>query len=204
MTDPVEPDPFEDLNRAVREEWRAETTPYERIREVASRTYTPIDAERLADDACTSPKTARKHLDSLADGGFVDTMTGAHGATLYRRSAESLVVEQASDVLSEVSTEELRDRIAEMRERITEYQRKYGVESPAELTVERTNELLDGSVPDGADTEESEPSGADPETVRDWETTRRNLAFANAALSIANAREFVGTDVRGNETASSS
>lgn len=196
MADTVEPGPFEDVNQAVRDEWEAETTPYERIREVISLTYTPTGAETLADDACTSPKTARKHLTALVNDGFVDTEPGASGATLYYRSAESLVVEQAADILSEISTEELRDRITEMREQVVEFQQKYGVESPEELTVERTNELLD----------ESERARGEPddEVIRDWKTTRRNLAFANAALSIANARKFVEMDAQSNnETASS-
>ncbi|PSP93449.1 transcriptional regulator [Halobacteriales archaeon QS_4_62_28] len=196
MTDPGEPEAFDDVNQAVRDEWKAETTPYERIREVISRTYTPTDAETLADEACTSPKTARKHLNTLADGGFVATETGANGATLYRRSAESLVVEQAGDILSQVSTEELRERIAEMREQLMNFQREYGVESPEELAIDRTNELLDESGDGGG-----EP---DDETIREWKTTRRNLAFANAALSIANARRFVETGSRtDNESVSS-
>jgi len=45
MADPTEPDPYEDVNQAVSEEWVAETTPYERIREVISRVYTAIDAK---------------------------------------------------------------------------------------------------------------------------------------------------------------
>ena len=188
MTDPGEPEAFDDVNQTVRDEWKAETTPYERIREVISRTYTPTDAETLADEACTSPKTARKHLNTLADDGFVATGTGANGATLYRRSAESLVVEQAGDILSQVSTEDLRERIAEMREQLTDFQREYGVESPEELAIDRTNELLDESGHG-----DGEP---DDETIREWKTTRRNLAFANAALSIANARRFVETGSR--------
>ena len=185
MTDPGEPEAFDDVNQAVRDEWTGETTPYERIREIISRTYTPTDAETLADEACTSPKTARKHLNTLADDGFVATETGANGATLYRRSAESLVVEQAGDILSQVSTEDLRERIAEMREQLTDFQREYGVESPEELAIDRTNELLDES--------EDGDRESDDETIRKWKTTRRNLAFANAALSIANARRFVET-----------
>ena len=196
MTDPGEPEAFDDVNQAVRDEWTGETTPYERIREVISRTYTPTNVETLADEACTSPKTARKHLNTLADDGFVATDTGANGATLYRRSAESLVVEQAGDILSQVSTEDLRERIAEMREQLTDFQREYGVESPEELAIDRTNELLDESGHG-----DGEP---DDETIRKWKTTRRNLAFANAALSIANARRFVETGSRtDNESVSS-
>jgi len=197
MTGPAEPEPFEDINQAVREDWVAGTTPYERVREVVSRTYAPTGADTLADHAHTSPKTARKHLNTLADDGFVTTETGANGATLYRRSAESLVVEQAADILSEVSTEKLRDRIAEMRDQIGEFQQEYGVESPEELAVDQTNALLDESTRTG--------EKPDDETIREWKTTRRNLAFANAALSIANAEKFVEAGSQtDNETVSSS
>jgi len=41
----------------------------------------------------------------LADEGFVETMAGEHGGTLYRRSPQSLVVEQAADILDNVSTD---------------------------------------------------------------------------------------------------
>jgi DNA-binding IscR family transcriptional regulator len=186
VTDSVAPDSFDDVDEAVGEEWEAETTPYERVREVISREYTPRSAETVAADARTSPKTARKHLEALAEEGFVTASTGDHGGTYYRRSPESLVVEQATDVLSHVSLDELVNRIAAMRETITEFQTEYGVESPEELMVERANQTL-------SEASENERE-IDPDTLQEWQTTRRNLAFANAALSIANAERFVGGD----------
>jgi DNA-binding IscR family transcriptional regulator len=186
MTDSVAPDPFDDVNEAVGEEWEAETTPYERVREVISREYTPRSAETVAADARTSPKTARKHLKALAEEGFVTASTGDHGGTYYRRSPESLVVEQATDVLSHVSLDELVNRIAAMRETIREFQTEYGIESPEELMIEQANQTL-------SEASENERE-IDPDTLQEWQTTRRNLAFANAALSIANAERFVGGD----------
>lgn len=176
------------VNQAVRADWEAETTPYERIRVVISRTYTPTTADDIADNAVTSPKTARKHLETLADEGFVTTEAGANGATLYSRSEESLVVEQAAEMRSELSTDELRRRVVKMRDQLREFQETYGVNSPEELTIEQTNEMLTEKAPGHAD--------ADEQTIRRWKTTRRNLAFANAALSIANAEQFVDRDPR--------
>lgn len=87
-----------------------------------------------------------------------------------------------------MSIDDLRDRISEMRAQLTAFQEEYGVESPEELTIDRTNELLaDGEQNGGM---------ADDETIREWQTTRRNLAFANAALSIANAEKFLETGSR--------
>jgi len=188
MDDRDPPREFADVNEAVGDDWEAETTPYERIRHVIAHAYSPVSADAVAEDARTAPKTARKHLNTLAAEGFVETETGEHGGTLYRRSPESLVVEQAADILEHVSTDELVTRIQEMREQLTEYQSRFGVESPEELAVDQTNQALASS--------ESAADEIDPETIREWKTLRRNLAFANAALSIGNAEQFVDGDRR--------
>lgn len=193
MTGSTAPEEFDDVNEAVGAEWEAETTPYERVREIISRVYTPVSANAVADTARTSPKTARKHLNALNDEGFVTTDTGENGGMTYRRSPESLVVEQAADIREHVSPEELIARVSDMRERINDFQTEYGVESPEELVVEQTNQTLF----EAAATHEN----LDSETIREWQTTRRNLAFANAALSIANAERFVGDESRPNGSA---
>ena len=191
MTDPEDFEAFADVNEAVADEWEAETTPYERVREVISHRYSPVSADAVAEDARTSAKTARKHLNALAAEGFVETEPGEKGGTYYRRSAESLVVEQAAEILANVSTDELVDRIDEMRGTIRDFQAEYGVGSPEELTVDQTNRILSET-----DSGATEP---DSEDLREWRTTRRNLAFANAALSIANAKRFVDGDSRSSE-----
>jgi len=188
MADRTPPAEFADVNEAVGAEWESETTPYERIRQVIAHTYRPVSADAVADDARTAPKTARKHLNTLADEGFVETSPGDQGGTLYRRSSESLVVEQAADILEHVSTDELVTRIQEMRGQLSEYRSKFGVDSPEELAVTQTNEALAR--------DESPPDEINPATIREWKTLRRNLAFANAALSIGNAEQFVDTDRR--------
>jgi len=191
MSNQRPPEEFTDVNEAVGAEWESETTPYERIRQVIRHRYSPVSADTVADEARTAPKTARKHLNTLADEGFVETTPGEHGSTLYRRSSESLVVEQAADILAHVSTDELATRIQEMREQLTEYQAEFGVDSPEELAVTQTNQTLDESG--------SQPDEIDPERIREWKTLRRNLAFANAALSIGNAEQFVDGDRRSSD-----
>lgn len=101
---------------------------------------------------------------------------------------ESLILEQVADILEHVSRDELASRIAEMREKLTEDQSECGVDSPEELAVDQTNRALSGSG--------SPQAEIDPETLREWKTLRRNLAFANAALSIGNAEQFVDGDRR--------
>jgi DNA-binding IscR family transcriptional regulator len=188
MDTPNPPEKFSDVNEAVSDDWESETTPYERIRHAIAHTYSPISADAVAEDALTTPKTARKHLNTLTEEGFVETETGEHGGTLYRRSPESLVVEQAADILEHVSTDELVTRIQEMREQLSAYQSEFGVESPEELVVNQTNQVLAAA--------ESTPDEPDPETIREWKTLRRNIAFANAALSIGHAEQFIDGDRR--------
>ena len=183
MTDREPPANFADVNEAVGADWEAETTPYERIRHVIAHSYRPIKADTVADEARTAPKTARKHLNTLTEEGFVTTTTGDNGATLYRRSPESLVMEQAADILQEVSTDELNERIQTMRKELSEFQKEFDADSPEALTVDQTNHILSES-----GSAEAQP---DPETIREWKTLRRNLAFANAALSIGTAEQFV-------------
>ena len=78
-----------------------------------------------------------------------------------------------------------------MRERISDFQTEYSVESPEELVVDRTNRTLSEAASDHED--------LDPDAIREWQTTRRNLALANAALSIANAERFVDEESRSDE-----
>lgn len=191
MSEPPAPDEYTDVNEAVGETWEAETTPYERVREVIKYEYTPTTVDAIAEDARTSPKTARKHLTALAEEGFATTEAGEYGATLFRRSPESLVLEQAADILDRLSVDELTERIQAMREELAAYQAEFGVESPEELTVDQTNQLLAGE----------SSSSIDSETLQEWQTTRRNLAFANAALSIATAERFVDDTTAGGTTA---
>ncbi|SEV94594.1 DUF7342 family protein [Natrinema salifodinae] len=163
-----DPGEFDDVNEAVSAEWEAETTSYERVREIIGRAYIPVSADAVADAAGTSPKTARKHLNDLDEGGFVMTVISENGGTTYRRSPESLVTEQASDIRDHVSADELGTRVSEMRDRIRDLQTEYDAESPELLTSE----------------------DIDSETVREWQTTRRNLAFASAALATESDRDI--------------
>jgi len=61
-----------------------------------------------------------------------------------------------------------------MRDQLSSYQSEYSVDSPEELAVEQTNQALSESA--------SAQRDIDAETIQEWQTLRRNLAFANAAL----------------------
>lgn len=160
-----------DVNDAVVEEWVEETTPFERVYEVVHRTYDPESAEQIADRARVSPTTARKHLRTLVDSGEVTT-TQDGGTTRYRRSETAIVTEHAQSLLAELTHEEIASGIADMKAKIRQWRDAYGVDSPEEFA--RELDVRD------ADSEHGE-------ILTEWQTTRRNLALAQATLAIGEA-----------------
>jgi len=179
---PDEPDPADQtetgdgtdsVDEAVVAEWVAETTPFERVHEVVRHTYDPQSADEIAQRARVSPTTARKHLRSLVDAGAVVTEEEAR-TTRYRRSETAIVTEHAQSLLAEQTPEDIAAGVADMKERMREWREEYGVESPEEFAREL-------SVNDA----DSEHGGL----LREWQTIRRNVALAEAALAIADAQE---------------
>jgi len=166
-----EPPHEDNVNETVVAEWKADTTPFDRVRTVMKRTYTPHLAPEIAERAETTPTTARKHLRTLAENGFVDTVPAGGDTIQYKRSNESLVLEQAHDLLEEIDRDTLTSRIAAMRAEIRDYRNEFDADSPEDAAVH-------------ADT-------IDPEVLREWQTTRRNLTIAKAALALGEAEDTV-------------
>lgn len=159
-----------DINEQVTAEWVDETTPFERVREIMKRTYEPQPVGQIAERAHTSENTARKHLGQLEDNGFIDeTATPETRGTCYKRSNESLVLEQANRIRSEVDTTTLASRVAEMQQTVRNYREEFDADSPEDAI------LSDSKI--------------DRETLQSWQTTRRNLNFARVALAVSNAEQ---------------
>ncbi len=170
-----------DVNNVVVEEWIEKTTPFERVYEIIRRTYDPMSASQIADRARVSPTTARKHLRTLVDAGEVTTSQDDQ-TVLYCRSETGIVTEHAQSLLAERTPEEIAFAIAEMKTQIQEWRDKHGIDSPEELARELDIEDVDSDY------------GA---LLREWQTTRRNLALAQATLAIAEASRtghLTGTD----------
>ena len=159
-----------DINEQVEREWVEETTPFERVREVIRRTYEPQPVSQVADRARTSENTARKHLEQLRDDGFVaETAIAGTRGTCYKRSNESLLVEQANRIRSTVDATTLAGRVAAMQQTVRDYREEFNADSPADAI------LSDREI--------------DAKTLQSWQTTRRNLNFARVALVMSNAEQ---------------
>ena len=171
-----------DVNERVAQEWTADTSPGERVRTVMKRTYDPQSAAAVAERALTSETTARKHLEVLAEDGFVEAVARPNErGTRYRRAPRSVVLERAQQLLDSVGPEQLSARVTELRETVREFEEQTGAESPRAAVV--------------ADAE------LNTAAMTEWQTARRNLKLARAALALADATAAVegeaGSDERG-------
>jgi predicted ArsR family transcriptional regulator len=162
----------DDLNERVTEEWKADTTPGERVRTVLKRTYDPQSVATVAERALTSETTARKHLEVLAEDGFAEAVSlPDERGTWYRRAPRSVVLERAQQLLDSTDSKTLSRRITDLRETVREFRERTGAESPHAAVV--------------ADTD------LDATALTEWQTARRNLKLARAALALADATEVV-------------
>ena len=171
-----------DVNERVAEEWKGETAPGERVRTVMKRTYDPQSVGTIAERALTSETTARKHLDILTEDGFVEAASPPdERGTRYKRAPRSIVLERARQILDSVDVGTLSARVTELREAVREFEAQTGAESPRAATVA------------GAELNAA--------AMTEWQTARRNLKLARAALALADATEAVeddtGSDDRG-------
>jgi hypothetical protein len=161
-----------DVNERVTEEWRADTSPGERVRTVMKRTYDPQPVATIAERALTTETTARKHLGVLVEDGFVGAVSPLDTrGTWYKRAPRSVVLERAQQILDAVDVETLSGRVTELRETVRTFEEQTDTESPRAAAIA------------GAE--------LDPTAMTEWQTARRNLKLARAALALADATEAV-------------
>jgi DNA-binding transcriptional ArsR family regulator len=159
------PQDWDDINDHVREEWRADTTPFERVYEIVEQTHEGQSAAEIAERALVSEPTARRHCKALVNTGFAETESDGR-TTLYRRNSDRVLMSRIRELRSEADRDELLDGIRRMKAEIRRYEDRYDVVSPEELAQE-----LDADETEGWD------------DLSAWRTTRQNLAVAQAALA---------------------
>jgi DNA-binding transcriptional ArsR family regulator len=154
-----------DINERVTEEWKEETTPFERIYEILEQTHNGQSAAEIAERALVSEPTARRHLDALVTTGFAATAQDGR-TTLYRRDDDRMLMSRIRELRDQATRDEILDGIRRMKTEIRDYEAQYDALSPEELARQ---------LPTGANEEW--------EDVTAWKTTRQNLAVAQAALA---------------------
>jgi len=154
-----------DVNEAVIEEWKEETTAFDRVTTVIDATAEPAFAREIANRAAVAEPTARRHLKSLAEVGRV-TAVSADGGTKYKRSPSTLAMRRISGLHATYSKAELQDAIADLRQKLASLRDKHGVSDADDLATEL--QLGDDGWTD----------------VSRWRELEENLDIAKAALNL--------------------
>lgn len=110
-----------DLNECVTREWKADTTPTERVRHVMTRIYESRSISAITEQALVSEELARMHLDRLTKDGFVIEVGGNSEEAQYRRSAESVIHERVEQIRDSTDVNTLEESVEELRETVREY-----------------------------------------------------------------------------------
>jgi len=157
---------WDDINKQVKADWKAETTPFERVYEIVEQTHDGQSAAEIADRAprerANGPSTLQV---ARVNTGFAETDQDGQ-TTLYRRDSDRILMSRIRELREEVTRPELLDSIRDMKAEIRRYEDSYDVVSPEELAQQ-----LDGDEAEGWD------------DLTAWRTTRQNLAVAQAALA---------------------
>ncbi|APX98032.1 DUF7342 family protein [Natronorubrum daqingense] len=124
-----------DVTEAAAEEWKAETTAFDRITTVVDTTTEPAFAKVIAERAAVAEPTARRHLKSLAAVGRV-TAVSADGGTKYKRSPSTLAMRRISGLHSHYSKDGLQEAISDIREELTTLRSEHGVSDADDLATE--------------------------------------------------------------------
>lgn len=154
-----------DINEHVKAEWKADTTPFERVYEVIEQTHEGQSAAEIANRALVSEPTARRHCNALVNTGFAETEQDGQ-TTLYQRNSDRILLSRIRELRTETDRMELLEAIKDMKSEIRGYEDRYDVVSPEELA-----QRLDADNTEGWN------------DLTAWKTTRQNLAVAQAALA---------------------
>ena len=165
-----------DINEQVVDEWTSDTTARERVKEILEETTTYSKVTTLADRARVSEPTTRKYLNELVEEGIGTTEQDGR-TTLYKRNQGRLVDRRIEELRTTCSYQELVEGIQEMKESIAEFRETYDVESPEDLVIEL---------------EAGDEGWSD---VGEWQSTRRNLAIAKAAIQVDEAHRLAEAEV---------
>ena len=170
----IEPPPeYEDVNEAVVEDWKQNTTTRERIRAVIERVREPTSASAIAERARASEPVVRDTLADLAEMGLVETQETGQG-TLYKRNDQMYIYRQVIELQNQYDEEELVAQLQELKNTVNTLRAKYDVESPTGLAQEL---------------EPDDTAGWNDHTT--WQTAQKNLYLAKAALSFYDAQRVV-------------
>ena len=183
-----------DINEAVVEEWKSETTPFERVQEIIQSTSTAQYASEIGERARVSEPTARTHLKRLVETGHAEAVQTGHG-TQYKRSRQMIAMRRIVELHRELSREELVEGIKRLRSDINGLKDRFDATDPDDLAIQiEHGDATDAwkAVTEWRSLEESLNVAKaalalydfDPDTERDTEATGGRGSFADAVSGV--------------------
>ena len=154
-----------DVNEAAIEEWKADTTTFDRVRHVSDVTTEPQAVSTIAERAHVSEPTARKYLSMLAETGRVKAIN-TESETRYMRAPQMLAMKRIAAIHREHTKTEIRNTIRDLKIELNDFQEQYNVATVDELTLEL------------------EPDDDGWRDITRWQQIEENLEIAQAALSL--------------------
>ena len=154
-----------DVNEAAIEQWKADTTTFDRVRHVSDVTTEPQAVSTIAERAHVSEPTARKYLSMLAETGHVKAIN-TESETRYMRAPQMLAMKRIAAIHREHTKTEIRNTIRDLKAELNNLQEQYNVVSVDELTLEL------------------EPGDDGWRDITRWQQIEENLEIAQAALSL--------------------
>lgn len=154
-----------DVNEAAIEEWKADTTTFDRVRHVSDVTTEPQAVSTIAERAHVSEPTARKYLSMLAETGRVKVIN-TESETRYMRAPQMLAMKRIAAIHREHTKTEIRNTIRDLKTELNNFQKQYDVATVDELTLEL------------------EPGDDGWRDITRWQQIEENLEIAQAALSL--------------------
>jgi len=119
---------------ATQRRWQGGTDTFGRVYDVVLGVTSPTAYTEIAELAKCSPNAAKKHLDRLAEMGIARAERESRPAT-YERTEGYLEWQDASRIATELSVEEIIDRVEALEAQRAEYESQFGTTDPTAVNV---------------------------------------------------------------------
>jgi DNA-binding transcriptional ArsR family regulator len=121
-------------SEATSRRWQAGTDTFGRVYDVVLGITSPTAYTEIAEVADCSPNAAKKHLERLTEMGIARANRDSRPAT-YERNEGYLEWQDASRIATELSVEEILDRVETLEAQRTEYEAQFGTTDPTAVSV---------------------------------------------------------------------
>lgn len=114
--------------------WQSGTDTFDRVHDVVLGVTSPTAYTEIADLANCSPNAAKKHLDRLTEMGLVHADQDSRPPR-YERHDGYLEWQEASRIATDLSVDEIVERVRDLEGQRTEYEARFDATDPRDATA---------------------------------------------------------------------